>query len=292
MSISASLVKELRDRTGLGMMECKKALVETNGDIEAAIDELRKSGLAKADKKADRVAAEGALIMKTNAAGDTAYLVEVNCETDFVGKDDNFVNFANVVANTAAEQNITDVTALMATEVNGEPLEETRRALVMKIGENINVRRVEALVAPGNNVYTYSHGGRIAVAVALNGGDEELGRDVAMHIAATNPNCIDESQVDQTLLDKEREIFTAQAESEGKPAEIIEKMIIGRMKKFLKEITLVGQPFVKDPDQTVEQLLKSKNATVTQFSRLALGEGIEKKVENFAEEVMAQVKAS
>lgn len=292
MSISASLVKELRERTGLGMMECKKALVASEGDIDAAIEQLRKSGLAKADKKAGRIAAEGALITRVNGASDHAYIVEVNSETDFVGKDDNFLGFANEVADVVVEKNLTDVTELMQQDANGETLEEKRGGLINKIGENINVRRVESLVSAGNQVYTYSHGGRIAVAVGLEGGNEELGRDIAMHIAATNPTCVDESGVSEDILNKEREIFTAQAQSEGKPADIIEKMIGGRMKKFLKEITLVGQPFVKDPDQTVAQLLEKSNAKVTQFIRVELGEGIEKKEENFADEVMAQVKSS
>lgn len=292
MSISASLVKELRERTGLGMMECKKALVASEGDIDAAIEQLRKSGLAKADKKAGRIAAEGALITRVNGAGDHAYIVEVNSETDFVGKDDNFLGFANEVADVVVAKNLTDVTELMQQDANGETLEEKRGGLINKIGENINVRRVEPLASAGNQVYTYSHGGRIAVAVGLEGGNEELGRDIAMHIAATNPTCVDESGVSEDILNKEREIFTAQAQSEGKPADIIEKMIGGRMKKFLKEITLIGQPFVKDPDQTVAQLLEKSNAKVTQFIRVELGEGIEKKEENFADEVMAQVKSS
>lgn len=292
MSISASQVKELRERTGLGMMECKKALVAADGDIDAAIEQLRKSGLAKAEKKADRVAAEGALVLRTNDAGDTAYILEINSETDFVGKDENFLNFANLAGDLTVANDFQDANQLLEADADGETLEERRKALVNKVGENINVRQIKTLHAPGNQVFTYSHGGRIAVAVAIEGGDDELGRDLAMHIAATNPTCLDESEVPQETLDNEKAILTAQAEAEGRPADIIEKMITGRMKKFLKEITLVGQPFVKDPDVTVGELLKNKGAKITAYVRVGLGEGIEKKEDNFAEEVMAQAKGS
>ena len=290
MAITAALVKELRERTGAGMMECKKALVETDGDLDAAIEHMRKTGLAKADKKADRTAAEGLIVFKSSDDGKSIAMVEVNCETDFVAKGDDFINFANEVAAVALAQNTADIDALQAaTMSNGSSVADTAKALIAKIGENINVRRM-VLRSTDGILGTYLHGGRIGVLVEMQGGDEALAKDVAMHVAASKPTCVSEEQVPAELIEKEKEIFAAQAAESGKPAEIIEKMVVGRINKFLKEVTLLGQPFVKNPDQTVEQLLKAAGATVLGFDRLEVGEGIEKKTENFAEEVMAQVK--
>lgn len=292
MAITAALVKELRERTGAGMMECKKALVETDGDIDVAIEHMRKTGLAKADKKAGRTAAEGLVVFKSSADGKKAALVEVNCETDFVTKGDDFINFANAVAQTALEGEPADIDALLALPLEGgDSIADTTKALIAKIGENMNVRRFVTKTTDGV-LGVYLHGGRIGVMVELQGGDEALAKDIAMHIAASKPACVSEADVPAELIEKEKEIFAAQAAESGKPAEIIEKMVGGRIKKFLKEVTLLGQPFVKDPDQTVEQLLKAAGATVVGFDRLEVGEGIEKKVENFAEEVMAQAQGS
>jgi len=290
MAISASMVKELRERSGAGMMECKKALVETDGDIDAAIELMRKSGQAKADKKAGRVAAEGLISIKTADDGKSVAIAEVNCETDFVAKEGEFIEFVDNVAARVLSDNPDSVEALSAMPVvdGGSTIDETRQTLISKIGENMAVRRFERFDAAGV-ISSYKHGVRIAVVVDIENGDEELGKDIAMHIAASRPSCISEADVDQALLDKEREIFVAQAAESGKPENIIEKMVEGRIKKYLKEITLMGQPFVKDPDQTVEQLLKSKGATIHRFVRLEVGEGIEKKVENFADEVAAQI---
>ena len=294
MAITASLVKELRERTGSGMMECKKALVETDGDIEAAIELMRKSGLAKADKKANRAAAEGLVVIKTAADAKSAVVVEVNSETDFVAKNDDFIAFVDAVAQCVVDNQPADIDALLALPLSASDsatVEDSRKALIAKLGENMNVRRFETVTTNGA-IGAYMHGVRIGVIVATDGGDEELAKDIAMHVAASRPVCIDESGVDQATLDKEREIYTANAQDSGKPAEIIEKMVEGRIKKYLKEITLLGQPFVKDPDQTVEKLLKGANASVTKFIRFEVGEGVDKKEENFADEVMAQVKGS
>ncbi len=293
MAITAALVKELRERTGAGMMECKKALVETNGDIEAAIENMRKSGQAKAAKKAGRTAAEGVIVIKTTPDNKQAAIVEVNCETDFVAKDDNFKSFADAVGERVLNSDAADVEALMALPLHeGEDttIEEARQALVAKIGENMTVRRFARLSTDGV-LASYSHGVRIGVVVDIDG-DAELGRDIAMHIAASNPVCVDEAGVPAEMLAKEREIVEAQARESGKPDNIVEKMIEGRMRKYLGEITLKGQPFVKDPDTTVGKLLDSKGATVNGFVRFEVGEGIEKKQEDFREEVMAQAKAA
>ncbi|MBE0509381.1 MAG: translation elongation factor Ts [Chromatiales bacterium] len=291
MSITAAMVKDLRERTGAGMMECKKALVETNGDIDAAIELMRKTGLAKADKKAGRTAAEGLIAIAGGADNKQVAVVEVNCETDFVAKGDEFPAFCNDVAKLALDKQLGDVDSLLAAPMaNGSTVAETLKSLIAKIGENMNVRRV-SLVA-GDVVASYSHGSRIGVVVSMEGGDEALGRDIAMHIAASRPQAVSADEISQDLIEKEKEIFTAQAAESGKPAEIIEKMIDGRINKFLKEITLLGQPFVKDPDTTVEKLLKGAGAKVVSFTRFEVGEGIEKKQENFADEVMAQVKGS
>ena len=292
MQITASMVKELRERTGAGMMDCKKALQETDGDIDAAIENMRKSGIAKAAKKAGRVAAEGVIVIKTGA-GQTV-MVEVNCETDFVAKDENFTRFVDNVAATILGSDVADVESLLALPMagmEGQTVEEARQQLVVVIGENTSVRRFVRFQAEGT-LGTYLHGVRIGVLVDVVDGDADLARDLAMHIAASRPLCVDESAVSGELLEKEKEIFTAQAAESGKPPEIIEKMVAGRLQKYLKEITLLGQPFVKDPDKTVAALLKEKGARVNAFVRFEVGEGIEKKEDNFAEEVMAQARGA
>jgi elongation factor Ts len=288
MNITADTVKQLRERTGAGMMECKKALVETQGDLDAAAELMRKSGLAKADKKAARVAAEGTVAVERT--GDSAVLVEVNCETDFVARSDEFLAFAREVARAALEKAPSDLSALLAGVHGASTLEDQRRALIAKIGENISVRRFVRVSAPGA-LGTYIHGGRIGSLVALRGGDEALAKDLAMHIAAVNPAYIDSTRVPAAVLEKEREILAEQTKTEKKPPEIIAKMVEGRLRKYLAEITLVGQPFVKDPDITVEKLLKKADAAVVQFERYEVGAGIEKKQDDFVGEVMAQVKA-
>ncbi len=293
MAITAALVKELRERTGAGMMECKKALVETDGDIEAAIENMRKSGQAKAAKKAGRTAAEGVIVIKTTPDNKSAAIVEVNCETDFVAKDDNFKSFADAVGERVLTSDVADVEALMALPLHeGEDttIEEARQALVAKIGENMTVRRFARIQAKGT-LATYSHGVRIGVVVDIDG-DAALGRDIAMHVAASNPVCVDEADVPAEMLAKEREIVEAQAKESGKPENIVEKMVEGRMRKYLGEITLKGQPFVKDPDTTVGKLLEKEGAKVNDFVRYEVGEGIEKKQEDFREEVMAQAAAA
>jgi elongation factor Ts len=292
-NITAGMVKELRERTGSGMMECKKALTDTQGDLEAAVELMRKAGLAKADKKSGRTAAEGCVCVKTSADSKRAAIVEVNSETDFVAKGDAFIDFANLVAQAALDSNASNLEELLAVKVSsGETIEEIRRAMVAKIGENINIRRFESYVAKEGSVATYLHGSRIGVLVELTGGTADLGKDIAMHVAATKPACVDETGVDADLVAKEKAIFVAQAAESGKPANVIEKMVEGRIKKFLGEITLVGQAFVKDPDQTVGKLLGDKGAKVERFVRVEVGEGIEKVESNFAEEVMAQVRGS
>ena len=293
MQITAAMVKELRERTGSGMMECKKALQEANGDIDAAIENMRKSGLAKADKKAGRVAAEGRIAIKISEDGKTAVILEVNCETDFVSGGDDFTGFVNEVAAVALENRPETVDALVELPIDADQsVEDKRKALVSKIGENIQVRRFEIMSAGAGTFGSYLHGTRIGVLLAVANGNDELIKDVAMHIAASRPAFVTEDQVPSEILDKEREILIAQAQDSGKPQDIIEKMVDGRIRKYLAEITLVGQPFVKDPDKAVGALLKDEGATVTGFVRYEVGEGIEKKKENFADEVMAQVKAS
>jgi len=288
MTITASLVKELRELTGAGMMECKKALVETGGDLEAAQEHLRTIGQASAAKKSGRVAAEGRIEL---ALGDsTAAIVEVNCETDFVAKDENFVGFAQRAAQLILDEQPADVAALMALPGDGGTFEDERKALIAKIGENIGVRRFDVIAHDGG-VGSYLHGVKIGVIVTVEGGDDDLRRDIAMHIAASNPAYLAASDVPADAQDKERRFLTDQAAQEGKPANIVEKMVEGRMRKYLGEITLLGQSFVKDPDVTVEKLLQGAGATVSSFRRLEVGEGIEKKVENFAEEVQAQINA-
>lgn len=287
MSVTAAMVKELRERTGLGMMECKKALVAADADIELAIENLRKSGQAKAAKKAGRVASEGRLAIATS--GNKAVMVEVNCETDFVGKDDNFVAFANTVAQAALDNNTTDVEAIKAISVDGATIEESRLAIVQKLGENIQIRRAVAIEA-ATQVSSYVHGVKIGVLVALEGGNDELGKDVAMHVAAANPMVNSADDIPAATLAKEEEIFTAQAAASGKPPEIIEKMIVGRINKFKKEVSLQDQPFIKNPDVTVGKLAKEAGATIQSFVRLEMGEGIEKEEVDFAAEVAATIK--
>ena len=292
MAITAALVKELRERTGVGMMECKKALVEAGGDIELAIENMRKSGQAKAAKKAGRVAAEGVIIIKRNDAGNKAVILEVNCETDFVAKDEGFLAFSEAVAERVLNTDVASIEELMELPLHeGESttIEEARHALISKIGENINVRRFERVETAGL-IGAYSHGSRIGVLASVTGGDEILSKDVAMHIAASNPVCVAEGDVPPAMLEKEREIIVAQSKDSGKPENIIEKMVEGRLRKYLAEVTLLGQAFVKDPDTSVGKLLKANDATVAEFVRFEVGDGIEKKQENFADEVMAQVR--
>ncbi|OHX23073.1 translation elongation factor Ts [Xanthomonas alfalfae] len=288
MEITASLVKELRERTGAGMMECKKALVENAGDIDAAAEWLRKSGLAKADKKADRVAAEGRIA--TAQAGGKAVLVEVNSETDFVAKDENFLAFTEVVANAALNSDAADAEALKSVKLDsGETIEERRAAVIAKVGENLQVRRL-VRINSANNVAAYVHGGRIGVLVELKGGDIELARGIAMHIAAMNPPHVKASDVPAEFVAKEKEIELAKMseKDKAKPAEILEKIISGKISKIVNEVTLYGQPYVLNTDQTVEQAVKAAGADVIGFQRLAVGEGIEKVVEDYAAEVMKQ----
>ena len=292
MQITASMVKELRERTGAGMMECKKALVETDGDMDGAAEHLRKSGMAKADKKAGRIAAEGTVLVAVDETGEHAALLEINSETDFVAKDENFSAFAEQIAALVLDRRPADVASLAQLETGAGTVEEARQALVAKVGENIQIRRFELRGAQAGRFGMYRHGTRIGVLVELQGGDAALAKDIAMHIAASRPVCVSEEQVPQDVLDKEREIFAAQAAESGKPPEIVDKMVQGRLKKFLGEITLLGQPFVKDPEQSVGKLLKSAGASVIYFQRYEVGEGIEKKQENFADEVMAQVQGS
>lgn len=290
-AVTAAMVKELRERTGLGMMECKKALVEADADIEKAIDDLRKSGQAKAAKKAGRTAAEGAVVVATNDDNSRALMVEINSETDFVARDENFLGFANKVAQAALQAGATDAAEIAELKLeDGASVEEARQALVQKIGENIQVRRAVALNVEGGVVASYVHGGKIGVLVSLSGGDTELGKDVAMHVAAVAPMVVKSDQVPAETLDKEREIIRAQPDMEGKPAEIVEKMVGGRINKFLKEVSLLDQPFVKDPNTSVGNLVKGAGAEVVAFERLVVGEGIEKEEVDFAAEVMAQAK--
>ncbi|MBA2711576.1 MAG: elongation factor Ts [Tatlockia sp.] len=291
MSISAALVMQLRERTGAGMMECKKFLIATNGDIELAISEMRKAGQAKADKKADRVAAEGVIVIARAADGRSAIMLEINSETDFVARDENFTEFASKTAETALESSANDVDTLSNENLidTTNTVEQARQALVAKIGENIKLRRMIKVTCDGV-VGSYLHGSRIGVIVALKNGDEALAKDIAMHIAASRPLVINREQVPAEAIANERDIFTAQARESGKPQEIIDKMIEGRINKFIDEVSLLGQPFVKDPNKKVSQLLKEKNAEVISFVRYEVGEGIEKKEDNFVEEVMAQVR--
>src|ERR1700736_1357049 len=288
MNITADTVKQLRERTGAGMMVCKKALVETKGDLDAAAELMRKTGLAKADKKAARIAAEGTVAIERS--GSDATLVEVNCETDFVARSDEFQGFARDVAAAALKAAPSSLEELLGLSHGGSTLDERRRALIAKIGENIAVRRFVRVSSPGT-LGTYIHGARIGSVVALQGGDDSLARDIAMHVAAANPAYIDVGDVPADMLSKEREILTEQTKSEKKPPDIIAKMVEGRLRKYLAEITLLGQPFVKDEDTTVEKLVKKAGAKVLMFARYEVGAGIEKKQDDFVGEVMAQVKS-
>lgn len=288
MAVTAALVKELRERTGAGMLDCKKALVETDGDIELAIENMRKSGQAKAAKKAGRIAAEGVILTKVEAG--RATMLELNCETDFVARDDSFLKFGNDLLELASANNINDIETLNDAELNGSKVSDARDALVAKIGENISPRRV--INVEGDTLGAYVHGGRIGVITILTGGDEELAKDVSMHVAAASPQYVKPENVPAEVVEKEKEIQIDIAMQSGKPADIAEKMVAGRMKKFTGEVSLTGQPFVKDPSITVAELLKNNSADVINFVRFEVGEGIEKKTEDFAAEVAAQMEAA
>jgi elongation factor Ts len=292
MSVTAEAVRQLRERTGAGMMECKKALVETGGNLDAAAEYMRKQGLAKADKKAARIAAEGVIVIERSADGRAAAMAEINCETDFVAREHDFRNFAADVVRLTLAGRPVDLNALLNAELAaGESVDARRRALVAKIGENISVRRCVVLESDGP-LGAYVHGTRIGALVALAGGSAPLAHELAMHVAASNPRYVSAADVPAEVIAKEREILAEQARGEGKPPEIVAKMIEGRLRKSLNEIALLGQPFIRDPDQSVEQLLKAAGARVIGFERFEVGAGIEKKQEDFVAEVMAQVKAS
>lgn len=288
MEITAGLVKELRERTGLGMMECKKALVDAGGDIELAIDNMRKSGQAKAAKKAGRTAAEGTVVVAVESNGKTGILAEVNCETDFVGRDASFLEFAQSIAHAALATGETDGAKLLA--ANDGKLEAARLALIQKIGENIQVRRIARI--EGDVIGAYIHGGKIGVLTSLGGGNAELGKDLAMHIAASNPLVVNPADVAPEVIAKEKEIYAAKAAESGKPANIVEKMVEGSLRKFLAEVSLVEQAFVKDPDTKVADLVKKHGAVVRSFIRFEVGEGIEKEEVDFAAEVAAMTKGA
>lgn len=295
MTITASMVKDLRTRTGAGMMECKRALTEVEGDIDAAIELLRKKGAASADKKAGRIAAEGVIYSSFSDDGKSATVVEVNCETDFVAKDDGFVSFVSQVASTIQINHPADTQALSSLSLGegSQTVEEARKALIGKIGENIAVRRFISWQAEeGNRLSGYLHGSRIGVLVEYSGSNENLGRDIAMHIAASQPLCVSTDEIPPEVLDKERDIYKAQAMESGKPEAIMDKMVEGRINKFKKENTLLGQPFVKDPDMSIEKVLQAEGSSVLRFIRYEVGEGIEKREDDFVSEVMAQAKGS
>ena len=292
MQIIASMVKELRERTGAGMMDCKNALKAADGDIENAIKDMRKSGVAKAAKKTGRAASEGQIVVSHADGSSDFVILEVNCETDFVGKDENFRQFTQSVAATILKNKPNDIDELLTSPVansTGMTVEEARTQLIAKIGENISVRRFSLFTAKGT-LGSYLHGVRIGVLTDIDGGDDELAKDIAMHIAASKPVCIDKDEIPSELIEKEREIYLSQAQESDKPAEIIDKMVSGRINKYLNEVTLLGQHFIKDPDVTVAKLLENRNTKVNSFIRYEVGDGIEKKVDNFAEDVMAQVK--
>ena len=289
MAITAALVKELRERTGAGMMDCKKALMETSENLEAAIDLMRASGAAKAAKKAGRVASEGLVNLTISDDNKNAVILEVNSETDFVTKGSAFIDFVDALGSLALKNKPESVEAFISQTLDsGETVDEARQGIIAKIGENISVRRLQIVTTENSVLGAYKHGERIAVLTVLSGTDDELAKDIAMHIAASKPECVSEDQLSSELLEREKAIFIEQAKESGKPDNIIEKMIVGRMKKFVNEVTLYGQSFVKDPDTTVGALVKSKGAEVESFIRYEVGEGIEKKEDNFVEEVMAQ----
>lgn len=293
MAVSAAQVKELRERTGLGMMECKKALEEANGDIQQAIEALRVKGKAKADKRSSKVAAEGVVRVQLSDDAKQAVMIEVNSETDFVGRDENFLNFVNAVAKAALAAKATSVDDLntLTLPSYGMNVEEARQALVAKIGENINIRRY-VFINNVNAIGSYVHGQRIGVLVELDGQNAEVAKDVAMHVAASKPLVVSPDNVPEEIVAKEKEIYLAQALGSGKPQDIIEKMAQGRLKKFLDEVSLMGQPFVKDPNMTVADLLNKNRVKVVAFTRFEVGEGIEKEKEDFVEAVMSQVQGS
>ena len=289
--ITAAIVKEMRESTGSGMMDCKKALVATEGDMEKAIDFLREKGLSQAAKKAGRVAAEGAVVAYVTEDGKTGAIVEVNCETDFVGKNENFQALAKSIAELIVKTNPADVDALLASEMEGKTVKDVVTEAIAKIGENISVRRFVRYESAEGKVYSYIHGGgKIGVLVDMKGGDAELGKDIAMQVAAANPQFLNRNEVPDSELEHEKDILTEQARNEGKPENIIAKMVMGRINKYYKEVCLVDQEFIRDGDLTISKLLKSKNADVARFARFQLGEGIEKKQENFADEVAAFIK--
>lgn len=291
--ITAEHVKDLRERTGAGMMECKKALVENDGDIEAAILAMRKSGQAKAAKKAGRLTAEGMIAVRVDTLSKFGILLEVNSETDFVGRDENFKSFVEHVADCALAHRCHDVSALLQYSFNSksdETVEQARQALITKIGENIQIKRLAALSVTDGLVVGYLHGHKIGTLVHLLGGNEVIAKDLAMHVAASNPSVISPDEVDPASILKEKEVFRAQALQEGKPAPVVEKMIEGRVKKFVNEVSLLGQEFVRDPSKTVQTFLNESKATVASFIRYELGEGVEKQKTNFADEVMAEVR--
>ena len=287
MTISAGMVKELRERTGAGMMDCKKALVENSGNFEKAVEYLRKTGISKAEKKSGRVAAEGAIGIQQDSK--KTVLVEVNCETDFVANDENFKKFVDLVSKIALEQEVSSVEDLLICRLNDKSIKEIANELSAKVGEKIDLRRLEMLMNGIGSVSTYLHSGKIGAAVTFDGSDLEAARDIAMHIAAAAPAALDETEISKDLLERERNIYIGQAESSGKPKEIVEKMVAGKIKKFIKENTLLGQAFVKDQDLTVRDFAKSKGLALVSFTRMAVGDGIERKTEDFAEEVAKQV---
>ena len=293
MRITAAMVKELRERTGAGMMDCKRALTEAEGDMEKAVGIMRLSGQAKADKRAGRITAEGVVAIRMDDGGRRAAMVEINCETDFVAKEEAFRGFVDAVCTRVLAANPADVDELAGMSLDGEEgpsIEEERRGLVAKTGENISVRRFAAIDSKGGRLGAYLHGTRIGVVVDLDGADDVVARDVAMHVAASRPVAVSESDMPEEMIGREREILEAQVADSGKPAEIQKKMLAGRIAKYLKEVTLLGQPFVKDPDRSVRQYLAASSAAVLRFERFEVGEGIERKAENFAEEVMAQAR--
>lgn len=289
-AITASMVKDLRASTGAGMMDCKKALTEADGDMAKAVDILREKGLSQAAKKAGRIAAEGAVVSYVSEDGKVGVITEVNCETDFVGHNESFQTLAKSIAKQVADAAPADLDALLASEMDGKTVKDLVTEAVAKIGENISVRRFERFESAEGHVYSYIHGGgKIGVLVDMKGGDAELGKDVAMQVAAANPSYLDRTQVLAAELEHEKEVLSEQARNEGKPENIIEKMVIGRINKYYKEVCLLDQEFIKDGDLTISKLLKSKGAEVVRFARFQLGEGIEKKQENFAEEIQKQI---
>ena len=290
-NITAQMVKELRDRTGAGMMECKKALLDSSGDMDKAVEEMRKAGQAKADKKSSRIAAEGVVTLSISDDNSIANIVEINCETDFVAKDENFLKFVKTISEVSLKNYKGSVDDFNNSKhPSGKTIEEIRLELVSKVGENVKIRRVQNIKNDGNYMGHYMHGTKIGVAVVLQKENKELAKDVCMHIAAMKPRALNANDIPQEDLEKEREIFVAQAKESGKPDDIIQKMVDGKLKKYISEVTLVDQTFVKDNEITISKLLEKHDNSVLSFYRLEVGEGVEKKDENFADEVMAQIK--